>query len=320
MGNDGGSIPDRRDLVKSKPKAEQADKNNQTIAAWFFCALSKRPLQQPIVSCALGKMYNKDALLEYLLDKSAYGDGADICGHIKSLKDVTTLTLTPNPSYDPSSDETFKHPPFTCPLTLKEMSGSLPFVYLTTCGGVFSAAGLKAVSSSSPSSSSAGTPPNDSEAPELLGEPPEAKHLEPCPQCAKLFSRARDVRTINPGPEEQEKMWEKMLAAAAEAKLAKQSLKKRKAGPVTANSDDQPSDLPAKRSKPANDAGTTPLAAPTMNPSISTVARKVTEQLAEEQKKRKANMSDAVRSLYAPKDGVKKKETFMTMGTFTRYA
>lgn len=58
MGNDGGSIPDRRDLVRSKPKvrvvfllwgnqvthvsqAEQADKANQTRARWFFCALSK---------------------------------------------------------------------------------------------------------------------------------------------------------------------------------------------------------------------------------------------------------------------------------------
>ena len=41
MGNDGGSIPDRRDLVRNKPKAEQADKANQTRARWFFCALSK---------------------------------------------------------------------------------------------------------------------------------------------------------------------------------------------------------------------------------------------------------------------------------------
>ena len=46
----------------------------------------KRLLQEPIVSCALGKLYNKDAILEYLLDKSSYGDGEVICGHIRSLK------------------------------------------------------------------------------------------------------------------------------------------------------------------------------------------------------------------------------------------
>ena len=38
------------------------------------------------MSCALGKLYNKDAILEYLLDKSSYGDGEVICGHIRSLK------------------------------------------------------------------------------------------------------------------------------------------------------------------------------------------------------------------------------------------
>lgn len=48
--------------------------------------LAQRPLQEPIVSCSLGKLYNKDAIIEYLLDKSAYGDGEDICGHIRSLK------------------------------------------------------------------------------------------------------------------------------------------------------------------------------------------------------------------------------------------
>ncbi|KAK7677920.1 hypothetical protein QCA50_019110 [Cerrena zonata] len=30
-------------------------------------------------------------------------------------------------------------------------------------------------------------------------------------------------------------------------------------------------------------------------------------------------MSSTVKSLYGPKDGVKKKETFMTMGTFMRF-
>lgn len=46
----------------------------------------QRKLLEPVVSCALGKLYNKDSIIEYLLDKSAYGDGANICGHIRSLK------------------------------------------------------------------------------------------------------------------------------------------------------------------------------------------------------------------------------------------
>jgi len=55
-------------------------------AVTLVLILSKRLLQEPIVSCALGKLYNKDAILEYLLDKSSYGDGEVICGHIRSLK------------------------------------------------------------------------------------------------------------------------------------------------------------------------------------------------------------------------------------------
>lgn len=39
-----------------------------------------------MVSCDLGKLYNKFAIIEYLLDKSAYGDGEEICRHIRSLK------------------------------------------------------------------------------------------------------------------------------------------------------------------------------------------------------------------------------------------
>ena len=54
----------------------------------------QKPLREPIVSCALGKLYNKDAILEYLLDKTAYGDGEDICGHIRSLKVRPSLSLS----------------------------------------------------------------------------------------------------------------------------------------------------------------------------------------------------------------------------------
>ncbi|KAG9045336.1 hypothetical protein FS837_006468 [Tulasnella sp. UAMH 9824] len=306
MGNDGGSIPDRRDLVKTKAKAEQADKNNQTLAAWFFCALSKRPLQEPIVSCALGKLYNKDALLEYLLDKSAYGDGAKICGHIKSLKDVVTLRLTPNPAYtsSPSDDSvTNKRAQFICPLNLKEMTGNIPFVYLATCGCVFSSAGLKAISTPYSSSSE-----------------DEGNKKEPCPQCGKSFSCTDDVRTINPTPDEQERMMEKMLAAKASAK----SNKKKRKDLASTNGAIEDAAPPSKRTKAAADSVTppdVPSPAPSINPMVSSVARKVTAQIAEEEKKRKANMSKAIASLYAPKDGgPKEKGTFLTMNTFTRYA
>jgi len=297
MGNDGGSIPDRRDLVRTKPKAEQADKNNQVIAQWFFCALSKRPLQEPIVSCGLGKLYNKDALLEYLLDKSAYGDGEEICGHIKSIKDVTTLKFTPNPAKPiADADPTRPHASFICPLTLKEMSGTHPFVYLASCGCVFSSAGLRALSSptsATPSSSS----PSDKTGQRL------------CPNCAKKYDKATgDMRTINPSPEEQERMRAEMDArrAAAPVKIKK----KRKAD--NANTATEAAESDTKKARSAANAG-----APS---SVVAVARSVTKSLEAEEKKRKEHMSAAVASLYKPKGQAARKETFTTMGTFTRYA
>lgn len=50
MGNDGGSIPYRRDLVKNKAKEEKNDDKALAKALWLFCALSKVSLA-PLVFC-----------------------------------------------------------------------------------------------------------------------------------------------------------------------------------------------------------------------------------------------------------------------------
>lgn len=52
----------------------------------MFSIMRQKPLREPVVACALGKLYNKDAIIEFLLDRTAYGDGEEICGHIRSLK------------------------------------------------------------------------------------------------------------------------------------------------------------------------------------------------------------------------------------------
>ncbi|KAJ7070341.1 DUF602-domain-containing protein [Mycena belliarum] len=278
MGNDGGSIPDRRDLVRSKPKAEAPDKANQSRARWHFCALSKRRLQEPVVSCVLGKLYNKDAIIEFLLDRDAYGDGENICGHIRSLKDIKTLTLTANPAPVQPNTEPSEHPQFVCPLTLKEMNGVLPFVYLRPCGCVFAAAGLAAVR----------VAPADVQ---------EGK--DTCPQCAAKYSHAFDCVSLNPAPDEERRLRD-ALAAQRLLEPVKKS-KKRKAA-VDAAAGVEP---PAKK-----------VAA---TPSIATASNSLRSTLAMEEAKRKAGMSEAVRGLYSGKDTARK-ETFLTMGTFTRYA
>lgn len=180
------------------------------------------------------------------------------------------------------------------------MNGSQPFVYLWTCGCVFSHSGLRAL---------AGTPPPREDSGKL--EKKEQKDNEPavqlemCPQCGAKYHKTEDVLLLNPSPEDESKMFETMIMRRA-SEPVKTKGKKRKAAAVDADTA-QPA---AKKSHASG--------APSINPNIASASRAVANSLAQEEAKRKANMSDAVKSLYEPKAGSKKNETFMTRGTFTR--
>jgi hypothetical protein len=86
MGCDGGSIPKRIELVKTKQKEAAPDKQVLQDTKWFHCMLSKELLRSPIVADFLGNLYNKEAVLRYLLNKGEFGDADLICGHVRSLK------------------------------------------------------------------------------------------------------------------------------------------------------------------------------------------------------------------------------------------
>lgn len=194
MGNDGGSIARRDELVKvkvstlnSKSRAKSTQKQR-----WTTCTLSKEPLREPVVADALGRMYNKEAVAEWLIEramKKAQGkevpDAAKM-SHVKGFKvrgvawqgkrrhrvhtkfffattiltqDLTTLKLTPNPSYKSSNEDTsssddtlpLNQTPFLCPLSSRPMNGTARFVYIRTdqSGAVLSESALKATVSSS---------------------------------------------------------------------------------------------------------------------------------------------------------------------------
>jgi len=311
MGNDGGSIPDRRDLVRTKPKAEQADKQNQARAQWFFCALSKRPLQKPIVSDELGKLYNKDAIVEYLLDKSLYGDGGKICGHIRSLKDVRTLNLTSNPSSALPKDSDLPFPPFVCPLTMKEMTGGIPFVFLWSCGDVFSRAGLRAMATpveekerrnEEARGEGSGSDKENKDAATLVGGKEKERTLS-CPQCGKPYTESQVVPLNPPAAEAEDRLAALLARRASEPAKSK---KRKAAASALEHAEPEPK-------KPKQ----TP--APALGPSMASASAVALLLKEEERKRQKVGMSAAVKSLYRDKDH-EEKGTFLTMGTFTRYA
>ncbi|KAK9476264.1 Rtf2 RING-finger-domain-containing protein [Lipomyces japonicus] len=132
MGNDGGSIPTRGELVKQSAKerttSERFEQNLLNAGfIWTTCLLSKNPLEQPVVSDCFGRLYNKDAVLEWLISPEKYGDGEYVAVHLKSLKDVVELKI----SVDSVTGK------WICPVTFKEVkAGGGKFVYPAECGHV----------------------------------------------------------------------------------------------------------------------------------------------------------------------------------------
>ncbi|OAL32108.1 hypothetical protein AYO20_08046 [Fonsecaea nubica] len=151
MGNDGGSIPTRRELVKEAARnptaTELKDKQKEHLAhRWSTCPVSHKPLVKPIVSDYSGDLYNKDAIIQFLLpaeassvDKQEYEKF--IQGRINSLKDVVEV------QFEAEHDEKTKSDRWICPVTSKELGPNTKAVYLVPCGHAFSQEAIKEMKS-----------------------------------------------------------------------------------------------------------------------------------------------------------------------------
>lgn len=191
MGCDGGSIPRRDELVKLKKKEEKPDPNEVERIKWSSCAISKEPLKEPIVACELGFIYNKEAVIRHLLDKTMDNSFK----HIRNLKDLIPARFIPNPAFD-AKEEDKPVAPFICPITLIEV-GRHRFSLLKSCGCVLSERALREVPSTT------------------------------CLQCGKPFS-ASDIIPLNPSPEELEELRQGMEARRNEEKWDKKEKKRDK--------------------------------------------------------------------------------------------
>nr|XP_035976940.1 replication termination factor 2 isoform X3 [Halichoerus grypus] len=152
MGCDGGTIPKRHELVKGPKKVEKVDKDAELVAQWNYCTLSQEILRRPIVACELGRLYNKDAVIEFLLDKSSEKALGKAASHIKSIKNVTELRLSDNPAWEGDKGNTkgdkhddLQRARFICPVVGLEMNGRHRFCFLRCCGCVFSERALKEI-------------------------------------------------------------------------------------------------------------------------------------------------------------------------------
>jgi len=112
MGCDGGTIPTRDELVRTKQNPERKDRDSVRIYQWQYCHLTQQKLTKPIVACQRGRLYNKEAIVKMLLkrrnivgcvdsEKDEYIMDSAVVDHIRSLKDVRELKLESNPAYIP---------------------------------------------------------------------------------------------------------------------------------------------------------------------------------------------------------------------------
>lgn len=199
MGCDGGTIPKRDELVKTRKKPEQKDKEAELYCKWRLCASSQETLRTPVTACEMGRLFNKESVLEILLDKSRAPECAQ---HLRNLKDIKELVLTPNPAYkkkankgDGAYDDSMQSAEYICPVLGVEMNGKFRFCFIWTCGCVLSERSLKEIKTTT------------------------------CHKCQKPFEE-EDVIIINPTEEEAKKLREKMEARRAKLKSKNKSLKR----------------------------------------------------------------------------------------------
>nr|XP_046239128.1 replication termination factor 2 [Scatophagus argus] len=298
MGCDGGTIPKRHELVKGPKKVEKVDKNAELVAKWKYCALSQEKLRRPIVACEMGRLYNKDAIIEYLLDKSAERPNAEAVAHIRGIKDVKELNLTDNPEWEGEQRNTKGDRyeghcgMFICPVVGLEMNGKHRFCYLQTCGCVFSDRAMKEVKT------------------------------EICHKCGDPF-KDEDVIVLNGTKEEVEKLKEKMEERRTKAKI-KKSKKSKAAEAVSTPSESKDDRQPAQESERSSlqNGGESSQSA-VAGPSGSSSSSKGTKSSTTTTKRSIQNMeekSEAFKSLFTSHSSAKRtKEQTSNWVTHTPY-
>ncbi|KAH8121583.1 hypothetical protein FP744_10004302 [Trichoderma asperellum] len=131
MGNDGGSIPKRRELVKNAARTPTISELKATALeslahAWAHCALSDAPIDlEAVVSDWRGRLYNYEAILQGLMPSDDPNEVTPAALGIRSLRDVAKL------KFSKMGDK------WACPISMKEMGPTTKSVYLVPCGHVF---------------------------------------------------------------------------------------------------------------------------------------------------------------------------------------
>ena len=266
----------------------------------------------PVVSDSAGNLYNKDAIIQYLLpDEASSMDKSEankvLQGRVKSLKDVVEVQFEENPDERAASIDQW-----ICPVTLKPLGPAVKAVYLVPCGHAFSLEATK----------------------EMKGET--------CLQCGVANESQRDVVPIFPMTEEEREILQKRLQALAAQglthSLKKVSGKKRKANGAVVEassllqgeniqseveeSQPQRKDVPKPEPGPRSNTPASGISTPKMPHGIQNAATAslTAKVLAEEEARKKRRLmvgeNENLKSLFSKSEtiGSRKDGDFMTRG------
>ena len=140
MGGDGGSIPTRDVLAKTK-KADKTRKQvtfgGSTLSDWTRCHLTSELLAEPIVCDSLGHLFNKAALIESMLNGTMPKSLSHIARIARDTVNCRIQTI--------EKAKAANSPLFECPVSGLAANGKFGFVVLRACGCFLSERALKNV-------------------------------------------------------------------------------------------------------------------------------------------------------------------------------
>ncbi|KAG1670813.1 hypothetical protein FOA52_003404 [Chlamydomonas sp. UWO 241] len=226
MGLDGGTVITRSDVLRGQSwRVASADNSHSTrggnvragvsarpadeaaaerVASWTTCSVSGQPLTEPVVADRLGRLYHRDAVIEYILSKrDVFVDGERSVyalanslrmapgrfNHLRSLRDVFDVhglvraTKKAPTASGPSTSAVVEASggagavptPYYCPVTALPCV-RYPFSALVSCGHVLSDRAVAASSEGGGAVGGAGAQ---------------------CPVCGVAYDRERDVVAVN---------------------------------------------------------------------------------------------------------------------------
>lgn len=264
MGNDGGSIPKRRELVKDAARAPTISELKATALeslahAWAHCALSGSPLDlDSVVSDWRGRLYNYEAILNGLTsDDDADAQITPASLGIKSLRDVAKLKFN-------KTGETW-----TCPISMKEVGPGTKTVYLVPCGHVFAEVAMKEI------------------------------REKTCPECSEQFKHDNVITILPTTEKETERLQQRIddLRAAGQTHTLKKDKsdkkKKRKAGETNGEANEDVKNGQSNGAKKEADSKASRI----HNSSAASVTAKVMAEQEERNKRRKLAAESAPKSV-----------------------